>query len=130
MAANLDKKIVFLVRGDLIRRYPGVVAHAVRQAQIGVPPTPQIDPTTKVPLLESGNEHTPKETLFHIVLPPNILLAGFEGFARPLDRAKPPRASGCPGMERVGSCPQGCRTAGIVHDSATSPRPGDTDVLV
>ena len=36
MDKKLDEKIVFLVRGDLIRRYPGVVAHAVRQAQDGV----------------------------------------------------------------------------------------------
>ena len=29
MDKTLDGQIVFLVRGDLIRRYPGVVAHAV-----------------------------------------------------------------------------------------------------
>jgi hypothetical protein len=76
MDKKLDKKIVFLVRGDLIRRYPGVVAHAVRQAQDGV--DRKFDPVTKVPILEEAGVDTPKETLFHIHLPPNILLVGFD----------------------------------------------------
>ncbi len=76
MDKKLDKKIVFLVRGDLIRRYPGVVAHAVRQAQDGV--DRKFDPVTNVPILEEAGVDTPKKTLFHIHLPPNILLVGFD----------------------------------------------------
>jgi hypothetical protein len=72
--AELDGQIVFLVRGDLIRRYPGVVAHAVRQAQDGAVRKTE----NGIPLFEfAKDEHTPRETLFHIHLPPNILLVGF-----------------------------------------------------
>ena len=71
---TLGKKIVFLVRGDLVRRYPGVVAHAVRQAQAGG----DRQFVKGVPVLEEAGEKTPKETLFHIHLPPNILLVGFD----------------------------------------------------
>ena len=60
----LDGQIVFLVRGDLIRRYPGVVAHAVKQAgSDGAIPTFDAD--------------SPVKTLFHIHLAPNVLLVGF-----------------------------------------------------
>ncbi|MEP7113916.1 MAG: hypothetical protein ABI862_11665, partial [Ilumatobacteraceae bacterium] len=72
---ELDGQLVFLVRGDLIRRYPGVVAHAVRQARDGAG-TLLSDPPG-VPLLEPGSDTSPKKTLFHIHLPPNILLVGF-----------------------------------------------------
>jgi hypothetical protein len=72
---ELDGQLVFLVRGDLIRRYPGVVAHAVRQARDGAG-TPLTDPQG-IPLLEPGSATSPKKTLFHIHLPPNILLVGF-----------------------------------------------------
>lgn len=70
-----DGRIVLLVRGDLIRRYPGVLAHAVRQAQ--EPPAP---PKTDrgVPLFELAGMDQPVKTLFRIVLPPNILLVGFD----------------------------------------------------
>jgi hypothetical protein len=60
----LDGQLVFLVRGDLIRRYPGVVAHAVREA----------GQENRIPIFEADS---PVETLFHIHLPPNILLVGF-----------------------------------------------------
>lgn len=60
----LDGQLVFMVRGDLIRRYPGVVAHATREAgRDGPIPTFAAD--------------SPVKTLFHIHLPPNILLVGF-----------------------------------------------------
>lgn len=60
----LDGQIVFLVRGDLIRRYPGVVAHAAREAGRDGP----------VPTFDADS---PVKTLFHIHLAPNILLVGF-----------------------------------------------------
>ncbi|MFT3924531.1 MAG: hypothetical protein QM778_18475 [Myxococcales bacterium] len=62
---NLDGRIVFLARGDLIRRYPGVIAHAALEGDID---------ENGVPLFQASS---PVETLFHIHLPPNILLAGF-----------------------------------------------------
>ena len=43
----LDGQIVFLVRGDLVRRYPGVVAHACASASAGVA-------THGIPLFEAG----------------------------------------------------------------------------
>jgi hypothetical protein len=61
---ELDGQLVMLVRGELIRRYPGVVAHAVRQA----------DSDHGVPIFEADS---PARTLFQIVVPPNLLLAGF-----------------------------------------------------
>jgi hypothetical protein len=64
MKTGLDGQIVLLVRGDLIRRYPGVVAHAVLQnGRDGPIPTFASDPDVK--------------TLFHVHLPPNLLLVGF-----------------------------------------------------
>ena len=60
----LDGQIVFLVRGDLIRRYPGVVAHAAKEAGREGP----------VPTFDAGS---PVKTLFHIHLGPNVLLVGF-----------------------------------------------------
>jgi hypothetical protein len=70
----LDGQIVFLVRGDLVRRYPGVVAHAVRQAQDA---GGLLFDDQRIPLFEPGSETSPKKTLFHIHLAPNILLVGF-----------------------------------------------------
>ena len=60
-----DARLVFLIRGELVRRYPGVVAHAVTQAgsQAGIP------------LFETG---AAAPTLFHVHLAPNVLLAGFD----------------------------------------------------
>ena len=66
---------MFLVRGDLIRRYPGVVAHAVRQA---TGPDGQVQTDTGVPLFEAASATSPTKTLFHIHLPPNVLLVGFD----------------------------------------------------
>jgi hypothetical protein len=60
----LDGQIVFLVRGDLIRRYPGVIAHAAREAGREGP----------VPIFDAGS---PVKILFHIHLAPNVLLVGF-----------------------------------------------------
>jgi hypothetical protein len=61
---TLDGQLVFLVRGDLIRRYPGVVAHAAREASSD----------RGIPVFEADS---PVRTLFHIHLPPNVLLVGF-----------------------------------------------------
>ena len=61
---------MFLVRGDLIRRYPGVVAHAVREADAATASTGHPD-------LRAGRT-SPIETLFHVLLPPNVLLVGFD----------------------------------------------------
>lgn len=60
----LDGQLVFLVRGDLIRRYSGVVAHAAREASSD----------RGIPVFEADS---PIKTLFHIHLPPNVLLVGF-----------------------------------------------------
>ncbi|MEO5819722.1 MAG: hypothetical protein ABIT71_04400 [Vicinamibacteraceae bacterium] len=62
---RLDGQLVFLVRGDLIRRYPGVVAHAARQAEVDAHGIPGFE------------ADSPIETLFHVFLPPNVLLVGF-----------------------------------------------------
>lgn len=62
---NLDGRLVLLVRGDLIRRYPGAVAHAAREA----------DRKDGIPIFEADS---PIKTLFHVHLPPNLLLAGFD----------------------------------------------------
>lgn len=59
-----DAQLVFLVRGELVRRYPGVVAHAVRQA----------GSDAGIPLFEAAG---PVRTLFHAHLAPNVLLVGF-----------------------------------------------------
>jgi hypothetical protein len=64
MDPKLDGQLVFLVRGDLIRRYPGAVAHAAREASR----------EQGIPIFEASS---PAETLFHIVLAPNVLLVGF-----------------------------------------------------
>ncbi len=61
---ELDGQLVFLVRGELIRRYPGLVAQAAREA----------DSDHGVPILEA---ESPARTLFQITLPSNVLLAGF-----------------------------------------------------
>jgi hypothetical protein len=71
-----DKRLVFLVRGDLVRRYPGVVAHAAREAAV--------DPETRTPVLEAT---PPVETLFHAFLAPNVLLVGFDMDAARVRRA-------------------------------------------
>jgi hypothetical protein len=64
----LDGQIVFLVRGDLIRRYPGVVAHAVLETE------PEVGGDPRIPTFAADS---PVKTLFHIHLAPNVLLVGF-----------------------------------------------------
>jgi hypothetical protein len=60
----LQGQLVFLVRGDLVRRYPGVVAHVAREAKSA----------DGIPVFEATS---PVRTLFHVHLPPNVLLVGF-----------------------------------------------------
>jgi hypothetical protein len=88
LATHIDPKLqgrlVFLVRGELVRRYPGAVAHVVRQATDGAG---HVLTDNGVPLFESASELTPRKTLFHIVLPPNVLLAGFDMARTDLDTA-------------------------------------------
>jgi hypothetical protein len=67
MKPGLSNRIVMLVRGELVRRYPGVIAHAVREAGT--------DPATGIPLFEEG-EGAP--VLFRVHLAPNILLVAFD----------------------------------------------------
>lgn len=61
----LDGQLVFLVRAEVVRRYPGVVAHAARQASVDA---------EGIPTFEADS---PARSLFHILLAPNVLLAGF-----------------------------------------------------
>ncbi len=79
---SLEGRLVFLVRGDLVRRYPGVVAHVVRQ---GTDDAGQLLTDNGVPLFEAGSPLTPRKTLFHIHLTPNVLLAGFDMRREDLD---------------------------------------------
>jgi hypothetical protein len=67
MLATLDNRIVMLVRGELVHRYPGVVGHAVRQAST--------DAATGLPLFEAGDG---AKVLFRVHLAPNILLVAFD----------------------------------------------------
>ena len=62
---SLGGRIVMLVRGDLIRRYPGVVAHAM---------TAQGLDANGVPIFLAGSV----PTLFQVALAPDILLVGFD----------------------------------------------------
>jgi hypothetical protein len=64
-----------MVRGDLVRRYPGVVAHAVLHQSA--------DPGG-IPIFGAGS---PVQTLFHVLLPPNILLVGFAMTRQRIDTA-------------------------------------------
>ena len=81
----LDGRLVFLVRGDLSAATPGVVAHAVRRR-----PTAARDrPASR----SSTARDSPVKTLFHVHLPPNVLLVGFEHRRRD-DRAARARRGG------------------------------------
>ncbi len=62
---SLGGKIVLFVRGDLIRRYPGVVAHAMTADGMDA---------NGVPLFQAGTI----DTLFQVPLAPDILLVGFD----------------------------------------------------
>ena len=72
----LAGRLVLLVRGDLVRRYPGVVAHAVRQSADAATGDLLFD--NGVPLFEASDGQSPVRTLFHVHLPPNVLLVGFD----------------------------------------------------
>jgi hypothetical protein len=82
MDPGLEGRLVFLVRGNLVRRYPGVVAHVVRQARDGAG---HLLTDNGVPLFEPASETTPRKALFHIYLAPNVLLAGFDMMRADLD---------------------------------------------
>ncbi len=71
----LDGQVVFLVRGDLVRRYPGVVAHTALQVGMDA---------QNIPLFEAA---PPAPALFHVFLPPNVLLVGFALTAERLKRS-------------------------------------------
>lgn len=60
---GMDGRIALVVRGELVRRYPGLVAHAVQQAT-----------------RESGRPvfGDPAPVLFQVNLAPDVLLAGFD----------------------------------------------------
>ena len=72
---TLDDRIVLLARGELIRRYPGLVAHAVMQAEL-------VDGRPVFAL-------EPAKTLFQINLAPNLLLVGFDVKAADVENADP-----------------------------------------
>ncbi|WP_433684663.1 hypothetical protein [Nocardia sp. CA-119907] len=61
---KLDGAIVLLVRGELIRRYPDVLAHAVTQPVTEDPP--------------KSFARTPAPSLFRLRLAPDLLLVGFD----------------------------------------------------
>ena len=65
MTPTLEGRVVLLVRGELIRRFPGLVAHAVEQHHL--------DPQGRPAFVGK-----PVTTLFQINLAPNLLLAGFD----------------------------------------------------
>jgi hypothetical protein len=66
MKPTLDDRIVMLVRGGLVHRYPGVIGHAVRQAG---------KDAQGLPLFEAGAGAT---VLFRVHLAPDILLVAFD----------------------------------------------------
>lgn len=66
MKDGLDNRIVMLVRGELVRRYPGVIGHAVQQAGTA---------DNGLPLFEAGDG---APVLFRVHLAPNILLVAFD----------------------------------------------------
>ena len=66
MDPSLQGRVVLLVRGELIHRYPGVVAHLTQQAAL----TPE-----GIPVF--GN-NPPATILFRIFIEPNLLLVGFD----------------------------------------------------
>jgi hypothetical protein len=69
VVAALGKKIVLFVRGDLVRRYPAVVAHAMIQKDLD---------QNGVPSFEAPTAAGAIETLFQVPLAPDILLVGFD----------------------------------------------------
>lgn len=65
LLATLDGRLVFLIRGELIRRYPDVVVSMVRQASTDNQGKPVFS-------------DTPARPLFLAAMTPNITLAGFD----------------------------------------------------
>jgi hypothetical protein len=62
---RLDGRIVLFVRGDLVRRFPGLVAHAMTEVDKDAHGVPHFQAQTI-------------ETLFQVPLAPDILLVGFD----------------------------------------------------
>jgi hypothetical protein len=70
---NLSGRLVLLVRGELVRRYPGLLAHAVRHANL----------TDGRPVF--GRDAAVARTLFQVNLAPDLLLVGFDLTAADVD---------------------------------------------
>lgn len=73
---RFEGMLVLLVRGELVRRYPGLLAHAMTErspARGGKPP-------------RIGG--TPKSPLFQLPLEPNVLLVGFQLTREDVDAAE------------------------------------------
>lgn len=66
---TLGDKIVLFVRGDLVRRYPALVAHAMIQADLDAQGVPSFEAPTAAGAIE---------TLFQVPLAPDVLLVGFD----------------------------------------------------
>jgi hypothetical protein len=84
MAATLDGRVVFLVRGELIRRYPDAIALTVRQETVDDADNHPTFSTTQAPLL------------FYAPLSPNIMLVGFDLTTAQIEEAARPQADGSP----------------------------------
>ncbi len=65
----LGDKIVLFVRGDLVRRYPALVAHAMIQVDLDEHGVPSFEAPTAAAAIE---------TLFQVPLAPDVLLVGFD----------------------------------------------------
>lgn len=74
MDPQLGGRLVLLVRGELIRRFPGLIAHAAKQTG-PVDETRTVVPTFADPVADPDFW---APTLFQASLPPNILLVGFD----------------------------------------------------
>ncbi len=70
---NLSGRLVLLVRGEVVRRYPGLLAHAVRHANL----------TDGRPVF--GRDAAVARTLFQVNLAPDLLLVGFDLTADQVD---------------------------------------------
>jgi hypothetical protein len=66
MDPRLEGRVVLLIRGELIHRYPGVVAHLTQAAGLTADGVPVF-----------GN-NPPATVLFRIFIEPNLLLVGFD----------------------------------------------------
>jgi hypothetical protein len=84
MLATLDGRIVFLVRGELIRRYPDAIALTVRQEDVNDADNHPRFSTTQAPIL------------FHAPLSPNITLVGFDLTTDQIEEAAQPKPDGSP----------------------------------